>query len=135
MSSFYPHLFPLISNQTGAFEIEANLGGVQGLFLVDTGASMVTVEAELLNKIRKTTHVRKIRSVAARLANGRAEILDIFLVEEFWLGEHCNLGPIEVAAPKQGGRNLFGMNALKQAAPFGFASQPPTLGLSHCNID
>ncbi len=74
----------------------------------------------------------KVRSVAARLANGRAQVLDVYMIEHFLLGSDCDLGPIEVAIVPRGDRNLLGINALNQAAPFGFSIEPPALGLSRC---
>ena len=134
-TSFTPFEYevPLKGTGAGSLSVTAQIGSVTGDFLVDTGASMVTIEKDLFDELRRMGSLLKVRSVAARLANGRVQALDVYMVEHFFLGSDCDLGPIEVAVVPRGGRNLLGMNALNQAAPFGFSIEPPALGLSRCS--
>ena len=136
-SAFKPFAFevPLNGSGAGSLTVMAQVGEQESEFLVDTGASMVTIEKALFDKLRKEGEVVKVRSVAARMANGRVQALDVYLIDKFVIGTQCNLGPIEVAVVPRGGRNLLGMNALNHAAPFGFSIEPPTLGLSRCDSE
>ena len=95
---------------------------------------MVTVSANLFKEIQNRGSVIKVRRVGARLASGKVEVLDVYQVDHFTLSNGCELGPVEVAVLKRGGRNLLGMNALQQAAPFAISMTPPSLGLSRCGF-
>ena len=125
-------LVPLAQSGSGSFMIEGEMGGVKSEFLLDTGASMVTINRELFREIRRHNPVEKVRTVGARLASGKVELLDVYQADNFIIGAGCDLGPVEFAVVKQGGRNLLGMNALKQAAPFSISFSPPQLSLSQC---
>jgi predicted aspartyl protease len=132
-SALFAHSVPLSASSAGSFSVSGTLGGVEMEFLLDTGASMVTVSSALFKQIQDGGGMAvKVRRVGARLASGKVEVLDVYQVEHFSLGSGCDLGPVEVAVLKQGGRNLLGMNALQQAAPFAISTSPPVLGLSQC---
>lgn len=132
-SALFAHSVPLSDSGAGSYSVSGTLGGVEMEFLLDTGASMVTVSASLFKQIQNHGGMAaKVRRVGARLASGKVEVLDVYRVEHFSLGSQCDLGPVEVAVLKQGGRNLLGMNALQLAAPFAISTSPPVLGLSQC---
>ena len=128
----FSHHVPLAGTGAGSFVLEARLGGVQGEFLLDTGASMITVSRRFFAKIEASGAVTHQRQVAARMASGKIQALDVYLIEDFSLGADCRLGPVEVAVLKGGDRNLLGMSALALAAPFAVYTTPPSLGLSNC---
>lgn len=133
LSMLFAESVPLNDSGAGSFTVSGTLGGVEVEFLLDTGASMVTVSASLFKQIlRRSDAAVKVRRVGARLASGKVEVLDVYLVKNFSLGSKCDLGPVEVAVLKRGGRNLLGMNALQLAAPFVISTAPPSLGLSQC---
>jgi hypothetical protein len=131
-AALFPQSVPLNPSSSGSYTVMATVGGVGTEFLLDTGASMTTVSASLFNKIREHEEVIKVRRVGARLASGKVEVLDVYLVQHFSLGGGCELGPLEIAVLNKGGRNLLGMNVLQEAAPFAVSLTPPALGLSRC---
>ncbi|MEM1112297.1 MAG: retropepsin-like aspartic protease [Pseudomonadota bacterium] len=126
------HEVPLAATHSGGYVVEARLSEVSGQFLLDTGASMITLNRDFFEQVRKAGEAKKMRQVVARFASGKTQTMDVYQVERFTLGAHCEIGPIEVAVMKRGGRNLLGMNALTQAAPFTVSLSPPALGLSRC---
>ena len=128
----FSHSIPLHATGSGSFSVTGTLAGIESEFLVDTGASMVTVSRDLFDKIHKA-NATKVKTVAARLASGKLQTMDVYLVENFVLGDACDLGAIEVAVLKNGGRNLLGMSVLSQAAPLSITISPPALGLSQCD--
>ena len=131
--SFFSHSIPLTETSAGSFSVVATLGGVESEFLLDTGASLVTVNADVFKQIRKNNgNVKKVRQVGARLASGKVQIMDIYRVESFDLGYNCDLGPIEIAVHGRGGRNLLGMNALDRVSTFAVTAAPPSLALTNC---
>lgn len=123
---------PLSQTGSGGFELHAELAGVEGEFLLDTGASMVTINRDLFREIQKLNRLDKVRSVGARLASGKVKLLDVYRAERFIIGAGCDLGAVEFAVVERGGRNLLGMNALSQAAPFTISLSPPQLELAQC---
>lgn len=129
----FEHSIPLHETGAGSYTVTALLGGVESEMLLDTGASMVTISAELFSEIRKNSEVVKLRQVGARLASGKVQVMNIYRIESFAVGGKCDLGPIEVAVLKRGGRNLLGMNALNSASPFAVSVVPPVLSLSNCS--
>lgn len=132
--TLFPHSFPLLQTGSGSLTIAAKLGGVSGEFLLDTGASMITVSQNMFAELEKLGSAVRVRKVAARTASGRLRTLDVYRVEKFVLGEACELGPVEVAVMRGGERNLLGMAALEQSAPFAISTTPPSLGLASCGV-
>lgn len=137
VSSFEPfaHEVPLQPTAAGSFTVTGTLGGVEGEFLLDTGASMITVSSEFFDEMEARQALEPSRRMAARLASGRVEAVDIYRIEALQLGENCQVGPVEVAVMPRGGRNLLGMSVLMQAAPFAVSASPPALALSRCGIE
>ena len=131
--SFFQHTVPLEQSSSGSLVVAGNLGGVDDEFLLDTGANLVTINDALFKQLKARNSVTKVREIGGRLASGRIEVLPVYRVSEFRLGANCNLGPVEVAVLKKGGRNLLGMNALQNAAPFAISTSPPNLGLARCS--
>jgi predicted aspartyl protease len=123
---------PLSQSGSGSMTVIADIGDVESEFLLDTGASMVTVSRELFEQVRDQAGTIKVRQVGARLASGKLQLMDVYEVQHFSLGDNCDLGPLEIAVLERGGRNLLGMNALQSAAPFAVFTFPPALAISNC---
>lgn len=124
----------LTRSGAGSLYMNAEIGGVVASFLVDTGAAMVTVDKSLFKRMRETGNIREVRRVAARLANNRLQVMTVYEVAHFQVGEGCELGPLEVAVMDGAGRNLLGLSALDRAAPFTIHTSPPAITLSGCSI-
>jgi predicted aspartyl protease len=131
-SPLFAHSVLLEPTSSGSYSLSVDLGGIPGDFLLDTGASLVTINRALFDKVRARSGASPAGRVAARLASGKLEMLELFEITHFALGADCELGPITVAVRKRGGRNLLGMSALQQMAPFAVSTAPPALGLSRC---
>ncbi len=123
---------PLTLTGAGSYTVNAVIEGLNAEFLLDTGASMVTVNSQFFEQLRETADVARVKRVGARLASGKVEILDVYRVSSFLLDGACELGPLEVAVLPRGGRNLLGMNALQQAAPLNMSFTPPKMNLAGC---
>ena len=131
----FKHQVPLHPTGSGSLTVSARVGDIGAEFLVDTGASMVTLDRILFQTVSRNTKYQKTKSVAARMADGKIHLLDVYHLEHFFINGDCDLGPLEIAVESSGGRNLLGMNALQQAAPFGISIEPPLLGLTRCTGD
>ncbi len=122
----------LAQSGAGSLTIAAEIAGVPARFIVDTGAGMVTVDRSLFKQMRRGGDIREVKRVAARLANNRLQMMTVYEVSHFRVGDTCDLGPIEVAVMEGAGRNLMGLSALGRAAPFTIHTSPPSITLSGC---
>ncbi|MEQ8663469.1 MAG: retroviral-like aspartic protease family protein [Gammaproteobacteria bacterium] len=126
---------PLTRATSGNFYIEGELNGnVSASFLVDTGSGLLTVSADLLAELERHGKVTRSGRMAARLANGRLQAVNLYRVERFVLGGHCDLGAVEVAVMPGARTNILGLNVLQRAAPFAVHVSPPKLALSACGL-
>jgi len=124
---------PIDKSKSGSLYVEAVINsGIRSHFLVDTGAGMITLNRELFEQISESGKVEKTGEIAARLANGKYEKMDLYKIESFSIGENCNLGEMEVAVMKRAGRNILGLSGLSIAAPFAVHINPLELVLSGC---
>ena len=124
---------PIDKSQSGSLYVEAVINSnIRSQFLVDTGAGMITLNRELFKQISESGKVEKTGEIAARLANGKYETMNLYKIKSFSIGENCNLGEMEVAVMKRAGRNILGLSALSIAAPFAVHIEPLELVLSGC---
>ncbi|MFK8042138.1 retroviral-like aspartic protease family protein [Congregibacter sp.] len=123
---------PLNKGSGGALELAMVVDGHPATFLLDTGAAMVTINSSLFASISDRGSVRKVREVAAKMADGRTRRLDVYEIEALHLVGGCDVGLTEVLVVPGSGRNLMGLNALAQFAPLTLSMDPPALGLSNC---
>ena len=123
--------FSLEQHESGGLYLHAEVAtGVDAEFLLDTGASMVTVTEEVLSAAKSRGEAHHAGAIAARLANGRLQKMEVWELDHLRLGA-CDVGPVEVAVvPK--GRNILGLNALSRMAPFAIHLSPLKLAVSGC---
>lgn len=124
-------------------ELQAHSGGtlyVDAVFadsvpvklLVDTGASMLTLNQKTFQQLNKHTDLHFSRHLGFRTASGKIHKVKVYRLDNLTLGNSCQLRDVEVAVLANG-NNILGMNALTRFAPFGFSMQPPRLDLSNCD--
>ena len=130
--TFFSFAIELNQSASGSLTLTGSFGAIEDTFLLDTGANMITVNRELFQKLRKLEGTVKVRQVGARMASGKVNLIDVYRVENFSIGNDCEIGSVEVAVVGEGGRNLLGMNALAAAAPFAVFTSPPSLAVSQC---
>ncbi|WOJ92467.1 retropepsin-like aspartic protease [Congregibacter variabilis] len=124
--------FPLSAGTGGALELVLNVDGESATFLLDTGAAIATINSALFDRLNDHGSSRKVREVAARMADGRVRKLSVYSVTGLQLGQGCELGATEVIVVPGAGRNLLGLNVLEKFAPLTLSLSPPALGLSNC---
>ncbi|MGE0484070.1 MAG: TIGR02281 family clan AA aspartic protease [Gammaproteobacteria bacterium] len=126
---------PLERAASGNFYVEGVLNAnVRSKFLVDTGSGLVTITEDLLDALNADGRVERAGRVAARLANGKVQAVQLYRVEHFRVGASCELGPVDVAVMPGRGANILGLNVLARAAPFAVHVEPPALTLSDCAL-
>lgn len=131
----FDHVLQLDSSSGGTLYVEAVIGSeLHQPFLVDTGSAMLTINAHTLKALQQRGEISESGKVGARLANGKVHNLTLYKVSKFSIGEHCQLGEVEVAVIPNG-KNILGLNLLTRAAPFAMHVNPPRLALSNCHTD
>ncbi len=110
------------------------VGSGDAEFMVDTGASYVALNEVTMEALREAGQARYLRKLSGMMADGRSRTVPVYLVNEIAIGESCVIRDVEVAVLPGNTRNILGLSALRKAAPFVFAMDPPSLGLSHCQV-
>lgn len=123
---------PLQASGAGSLTLEVELASEAAAFVVDTGAAMVSIERRLLKKLQKRGAVQPSHDVFVRLADGTLATVTVQRVSRLRLPGGCELHDLDVLVLPGEGRNLLGMNALRQFAPFTLRLDPLRLELSHC---
>jgi hypothetical protein len=82
--------------------------------------------------LQGTTHVRYVRQMRGRLANGTEMNVAVYAIGAVNIGGNCWLKNVEAAVFPGKTRPILGLNALQRTAPFIFSFQPPRLHLSNC---
>jgi predicted aspartyl protease len=126
-------LLPLTATGAGSLSVNIRLGAHDTEFLVDTGASMVTLSRSVYRRLERAKLVRGERQVAGRLADGRMQLMSVYRLEALTLSPECQLRDVEVLVLPGEGRNLLGLNVLTRFAPLTLHTQPLGLELSHCD--
>lgn len=101
-------------------------------FLIDTGASHVAINEELLEVLERGGHVRFLRRLTGTMADGRRRAIPIYSIRSIVIGKDCVLTDVEAAVLPGNTRNILGLSALRRAAPFTVSLDPPAISLGGC---
>lgn len=102
-------------------------------FLIDTGASHLAINADMLKVLERGGHAQFLRRLTGHMADGRRRSVPIYRISGIVIGEHCVLRNVEAAVLPGSTRNILGLSALRRAAPFTLSMDPPALSLSGCD--
>jgi predicted aspartyl protease len=118
---------------TSTYYVDVSVGEQQAEpFLIDTGASHVTVTNEIIEQLAKQGKAVYLRHLSAVLADGTSIDIPVYRVTTLRVGDMCAFQDVEVAVVPDGTRCVLGLSALKHAAPFVFSVDPPQLQVSNC---
>lgn len=101
-------------------------------FLVDTGSSYTAINEETLAKLVESQQAEYVKDLEGVLADGSKHIVPVYNIKSLTVGETCTLNEVRAAVFPGKTRNILGLSALRDAAPFTFSVDPPTLKLSNC---
>ncbi|MFN2349855.1 MAG: TIGR02281 family clan AA aspartic protease [Thioalkalivibrio sp.] len=101
--------------------------------MVDTGSGYMTINEEILGKLRETSQARFVRTLRGRLANGSELEVPVYALNAVSIGNACWLRNVEAAVFPGNTRPILGLNVLQRTGPFIFSFDPPRLLLSQCN--
>ena len=136
VSAEFETKIPVEATGSGSFIVTAEVGAsTADQFLLDTGANLSAISGKFFKRIKATNDVEKVRRVATRLANGKLNATQVYRVETLKLAGQCEISPFEFVVMESSQRNLLGMSALAQVAPFAFHVAPAAIGVSGCQSD
>lgn len=101
-------------------------------FLLDTGASYLVINKDMLERLEQQGHARFLRQLTGIMADGRRRSIPIYSISGIVIGDSCALRNVEAAVLPGNTRNILGLSALRRAAPFTLSMDPPALSLSGC---
>lgn len=115
------------------FYVSGHITGLGAVdWMVDTGSGYMTINEEMLLALQASGHVRFVKTLRGRLADGRELDVPVHAIESVSIGDACWLRDVEVAVFPGNARPILGLNVLQRAAPFIFSFTPPRLQLSGC---
>lgn len=111
-------------------------GEIRGLgrvdFMVDTGSGFMTINEETLAVLMRSGDAIYMRDLSGILADGTTKRVPVYRLTQVRIGPACTLRDVEAAVFPGKTRQILGLSALRQAAPFIFSMNPPKLVLSNC---
>lgn len=121
------------ANGAATYYVPGSINGVGAIdLMVDTGSGYMTINEEMLAKLKSAGQARYVKQLRGRLANGTELSVPIYAIGSLSIGGGCTLKDVEAAVFPGKTRAILGLNALQRAAPFIFSFNPPRLVLSNC---
>lgn len=131
-AEFDSHI-PMRDKGAATYYVDGEIHGVGPVdFMVDTGSGYMTINEETLALLQATGGATYVRKLSGVLADGSTTTVSIYRIAQVRIGATCTLRDVEAAVFPGKTRQILGLSALRQAAPFIFSMSPPTLVLSHC---
>lgn len=120
--------------ELGTFYVHVAVAGQSlGAYLVDTGASYMTLTQEHLATLRSAGEASYLRDLEGRTADGRSMVVPLYRLTAITVDQGCVIRDVEAAVLPGSKRGLLGLSVLSKAAPFVFSMNPPSLELSNCS--
>ena len=127
-------IVPMVKHVAATFYVSVTIADQPSEdFVVDTGASHVTISDKTLKKLLDKQQAIFVRSMKGILADGSSIDVPVYRISSLIIGNRCRFKDIEVAVIKGNARCVLGLSVLSQAAPFTFHTEPPQLQLSNCS--
>jgi predicted aspartyl protease len=124
---------PMRAGNATTYYVTAVAGDLEAMeFMVDTGSGYTTINEVTLAELQRTKQAQYLRDLIGILANGTEMVVPVYRLASLNIGGGCHLSNVEAAVFPGKTRQILGLSALKQAAPFIFSFEPPNLKLSNC---
>jgi hypothetical protein len=131
-----PMAVPLERNaELSTFYVHVDAGRQSlGSYLVDTGASHMTISRSNVDVLIDAGMAAFVRDVEGTTADGRTIHVPLYRLSEITLDGGCIIRDVEAAVLPGTSRELLGLSVLAKAAPFVFSMNPPQLELNNCGV-
>lgn len=124
---------PMRNRGASTYYVSGRLAGVGKVnFMVDTGSGYLTINEQTLAVLKRGRQVHYVRKLHGVLADGSELVVPLYAIAALTIGKHCVLHNVEAAVFPGKTRQILGLSALRQAAPFIFSFDPPRLVVSNC---
>lgn len=124
---------PMLDKGAATYYVAGEILGVGAVdLMVDTGSGYMTINEETLEILRQSGGASYVKDLSGVLANGSTMTVPVYRISQLRIGESCTLRDVEAAVFPGKTRQILGLSALRQAAPFIFSMNPPKLVLSNC---
>ncbi len=124
---------PIYKYEASTYYIDVSIAGAESeAYLIDTGASYVTINEDLLADLLDARQAEFVKIMSAVLADGSNIDVPVYRVNSLQIGNRCLFKDVEVAVIPGNPRCVLGLSALRHAAPFMFSVDPPELKVSNC---
>lgn len=126
-------MVPLLDKGVSAYYVGGEIEGVGEVeFMVDTGSGYVVINQAALDVLVDKDLAHYDRQLKGVLADGSTLQVPVYRIAELTIGDSCRIKDVEAAVFPGRTRFILGLSALKLAAPFAFAMDPPRLALGRC---
>lgn len=124
---------PMRDKGAATYYVDGEIHGLGRVdFMVDTGSGFMTINEETLAALRRSGDAVYVRDLSGILADGTTKRVPVYRLTQISIGPACTLRDVEAAVFPGKTRQILGLSALRQAAPFIFSLDPPKLVLSNC---
>lgn len=124
---------PMRDKGAATYYVDGNIHGLGPVdLMVDTGSGYMTINEETLGILQASGNATYVKELSGILADGSTMTVPVYRITQLRIGTACTLRNIEAAVFPGKTRQILGMSALRQAAPFIFSMDPPKLVLSNC---
>lgn len=123
-------LVALEESGLGTLHLEASIGDRQARFLLDTGSAYVVLNRATLDPLVSNGTAEPVRKLRAVMADNRERTVQVYRLARLSLANGCVARDVEAVALPGAARNILGMSALRQVAPFTLHFDPSLLEIS-----
>ena len=124
---------PMLDKGAATYYVASEIHGLGAVdLMVDTGSGYMTINEETLAILQASGNAIYVKKLSGVLADGSTMTVPVYRISRLRIGEACTLNNVEAAVFPGKTRQILGLSALRQAAPFIFSMNPPKLVLSNC---
>lgn len=120
----------LAPSDVGTLHLEIAVGDAHREFLLDTGSAYVVLSAQTLASLERGGHVQRVRSLRAVMANNSQSKATVYRIDSLTIGPGCVARNFEAVVLPGARKNILGLSALRQFAPFTVHFEPSRLEMN-----
>jgi clan AA aspartic protease (TIGR02281 family) len=120
----------LAPSAVGTLHIDITVGDAHREFLLDTGSAYVVLSAQTLSSLERGGHAQRVRSLRAVMANNSHSQATVYKIDSLTIGPGCVARDFEAVVLPGARKNILGLSALRQFAPFTVHFEPSRLEMN-----
>lgn len=129
----FGHALVMADSARNTYYVSVAMGPLpERQFLVDTGSSHSTIDAETLAKLQRSGDARYAGNLIGTMADGSEHRVPVYRIKRLVIGGSCVVNDVKAAVLPGADRNILGLSVLRRLAPFSMTTSPPTLRVTGC---